>query len=145
MQTHRIFIEAEVAFQVSSELLAIGFENLLASNFPAHILLPTVSMPTIVTGGSFYALKVFDDGNGDALYVGGKFTSLGGSNLRNIARFDGQTFTPLGGGLNEATVALGPDDHYILISSHDGVTEGPAGVDSTGLEIDPTESTCPPQ
>lgn len=54
------------------------------------------------------------------------------------------TFTALSNGMNEATVYLGVDNTYILISSHNGVSEGPAGVTSEGLEVDPAQSTCPP-
>lgn len=47
-------------------------------------------------------LRVFDDGRGPALYVGGGFNQFGlGSNIisaRGIVRWDGQTFEPLGAG-----------------------------------------------
>ncbi len=47
------------------------------------------------------ALQVFDDGggNGEALYVGGEFYNAGGVAANSIARWDGQAFTALGGGI----------------------------------------------
>ncbi|MHC5115254.1 MAG: hypothetical protein ACYTGP_12595, partial [Planctomycetota bacterium] len=35
--------------------------------------------------------EVFDDGTGPALYVGGRFASIGGVFARNIAKWDGET------------------------------------------------------
>jgi len=47
-----------------------------------------------------YALTVFDDGNGPALYVGGAFTSAGGlSSAYNIAKWDGAQWSALRNGL----------------------------------------------
>ncbi|MBI1851312.1 MAG: hypothetical protein HYR85_13310 [Planctomycetes bacterium] len=45
------------------------------------------------------AMAVFDDGTGPALYVAGEFQSAGGTPAVNIARWDGHTWSPLGGGL----------------------------------------------
>ena len=44
-------------------------------------------------------LVVFDDGSGEALYVGGRFTSAGGVARRNVARWDGASWSNVGGGL----------------------------------------------
>ncbi len=41
------------------------------------------------------ALVVFDDGNGDALYAGGNFTSAGGATAYYFARWDGSSWSPL--------------------------------------------------
>jgi hypothetical protein len=38
-------------------------------------------------------LAIFNDGNGEALYVGGHFTSAGGLPASNIARWDGSTWS----------------------------------------------------
>ncbi|MFM9996370.1 MAG: hypothetical protein ACKVU4_11290 [Phycisphaerales bacterium] len=46
-----------------------------------------------------YALHVFDDGGGPALYVGGDFNVAGGVAAKGIARWDGSAFTALGAGL----------------------------------------------
>jgi hypothetical protein len=56
--------------------------------------------------GSVYALAVHDDGPGAALYAGGSFTSTGGVTARRIARWDGSTWTPLGGGMNGWVLAM---------------------------------------
>lgn len=45
------------------------------------------------------ALRVFDDGNGAALYVGGTFNEAGGVSASRIAKWDGVTWSPLGDGL----------------------------------------------
>ncbi len=45
------------------------------------------------------ALQVFDDGSGPALYVGGDFTTAGGVTVNGIARWDGSSWSSLGGGL----------------------------------------------
>ena len=44
-----------------------------------------------------YAMTVFDDGSGPALYVGGNFTAVGGVTVNYIARWDGTAWSPLGG------------------------------------------------
>ena len=49
--------------------------------------------------GSPMTSVVFDDGSGPALYVGGQFDEApGGVSARNIARWDGTSWTALGGG-----------------------------------------------
>lgn len=45
--------------------------------------------------GTVYALAVFDDGAGPALYAGGDFTSAGGLTAYNVARWDGHGWWPL--------------------------------------------------
>ena len=42
---------------------------------------------------------VFDDGNGQALYIAGKFESVAGSPVRDIARWDGAQWSGVGGGV----------------------------------------------
>lgn len=51
--------------------------------------------------GAVHAMKVFDDGTGPALYAAGKFTSIGGVEARNIARWNGTTWSALGGGVGK--------------------------------------------
>ncbi|MGP1345623.1 MAG: hypothetical protein ACTS3F_03010 [Phycisphaerales bacterium] len=41
------------------------------------------------------ALELFDDGDGAALYAGGKFTVAGGAPANNLARWDGTHWTPI--------------------------------------------------
>ncbi len=45
------------------------------------------------------ALVVFDDGTGAALYAGGSFTTAGGVEAKGIARWDGENWTGVGGGV----------------------------------------------
>jgi trimeric autotransporter adhesin len=49
-------------------------------------------------GGGF-CLEVFDDGDGQGLYVAGRFTALGEMEVNHIARWDGAAWTVLGPGL----------------------------------------------
>ncbi|MBI3844946.1 MAG: hypothetical protein HY292_09940 [Planctomycetes bacterium] len=56
-----------------------------------------------VTGtpnGFVSALAVFDDGGGPALYAGGTFTSAGGVPANHIARWNGSTWSSVGGGVD---------------------------------------------
>lgn len=46
------------------------------------------------------ALVVFDDGTGPALYAGGSFTMAGGVEANGIARWDGENWTEVGGGVH---------------------------------------------
>lgn len=48
---------------------------------------------------SVRALCVFDDGHGPALYAGGNFTLAGGITVNGIARWDGSTWSAVGGGM----------------------------------------------
>jgi hypothetical protein len=60
-----------------------------------------------VSGGLVRALEVFDDGSGEALYVGGGFTSAGGvPDTRSIARWSGTSWSPLSSGTNQRVNAL---------------------------------------
>jgi len=47
-----------------------------------------------------YALEAFDDGSGPALYAGGFFSTAGGVASEGIARWDGSTWSSVGGGVN---------------------------------------------
>ena len=53
-----------------------------------------------VDGGGVQALTVFDDGTGDALYAAGNFDTAGGVAANGIAKWDGTTWSPLGGGVD---------------------------------------------
>jgi hypothetical protein len=46
---------------------------------------------------SIWALKVFNDGSGNALYVGGNYQDIGGTTYDFIARWNGSTYTEVGG------------------------------------------------
>lgn len=47
--------------------------------------------------GSVSALAVHDDGSGAALYVGGTFTTAGGAVAQNLARWNGASWSTIGG------------------------------------------------
>lgn len=49
--------------------------------------------------GRVYALQVFDDGNGEALYVGGGFFEINGQSIKYIAKWDGTNWSNLGTGM----------------------------------------------
>jgi hypothetical protein len=57
---------------------------------------------------SVNAMAVFDDGSGSgpALYVGGRFTSAGGLQASRIAKWDGASWSAVGGGMNGNVLAL---------------------------------------
>jgi hypothetical protein len=44
-------------------------------------------------------LEVFDDGNGPSLYAAGHFQTAGGTAVKGLARWDGQAWSPVGGGV----------------------------------------------
>ena len=58
--------------------------------------------------GEVFALAVFDDGSGPALYAGGDFLSLqaGGVPARRIAKWDGTSWSEVGGGVGGPVLAL---------------------------------------
>jgi len=55
---------------------------------------------------SVSALAVYDHGTGPALYVGGRFSTAGGIEANNIARWDGTAWSALGNGVNDWVRAL---------------------------------------
>src|SRR5262245_23508656 len=57
-----------------------------------------------------YAMAVFEDGSGPALYVGGAFTAVGDTPASRIVKYDGATWTPLGTGVNDNVLALAVHD-----------------------------------
>ena len=57
-------------------------------------------------GGAPGALAAFDDGTGPALYVAGSFRLAGDLRVENIAKWDGQQWSDVGGGI-EGNSGLG--------------------------------------
>ena len=53
-----------------------------------------------------YATTILDESSGPALYVGGEFEMAGGELSFNIARWDGQSWSPLGAGMDHPVHAL---------------------------------------
>ncbi len=71
--------------------------------------------------GGVYTLAVHNDGTGDALYVGGGFTTVGGVHgFNRIARWDGADWTPLGSGLAGTRTPPWPPYATSAISFDDG-------------------------
>lgn len=60
--------------------------------------------------GLAFALHVWDDGRGPALYVGGSFSLAGGIAAANVARWDGRTWEPLGEGASDSVYSFGTFD-----------------------------------
>jgi hypothetical protein len=74
------------------------------------------------TSAAVYALTVFDDGSGagPALYAGGKFSTAGGQSAMRLAKWDGQSWSAVGGG-----IASG-DGVWAFAVFDDGSGAGPA-------------------
>jgi len=66
---------------------------------------------TIATPGNPYvqSLVVFDSGGGDELYAAGRFDTAGGVPVQNIARWNGSSWSAVGGGLanNSSLIYVG--------------------------------------
>jgi hypothetical protein len=74
---------------------------------------PQYSSPS---GGAIRAIFPFNDGSGPRLYVGGDFTSVGSVQTFGIARFDGHSWSDVGGGTPTA-----PGDAITTMAAfHDG-------------------------
>lgn len=58
------------------------------------------------SSNSVSASVVFNDGSGEALYVGGDFSAIGSIDANNIARWNGANWSALGDGLNAPVCAL---------------------------------------
>ncbi len=71
--------------------------------------------------------RVFDDGLSDhpALYITGRFTSAGGVDAQNIARWDGNTWSAVGLGLHDNGQGSSPIA-WALEVFDDGTGDGPA-------------------
>jgi hypothetical protein len=57
-------------------------------------------------GSSGLVMRVYDDGSGEALFIGGAFTTAGPIAASRIARWDGQQWSALGAGVNNMVNAL---------------------------------------
>lgn len=63
-----------------------------------------------LSGGPVLALRSFDDGSGLALYAGGGFSSSGATSTSRIARWNGASWSQVGGGLTGTVRALAVHD-----------------------------------
>jgi len=66
---------------------------------PENLSGPGMDLPVL-------ALTVFDDGTGPALIAGGRFFTAGGVSARRIAKWDGETWSPLAAGMDGGVSAL---------------------------------------
>ncbi len=55
--------------------------------------------------GQVRSLTVFDDGSGPALYAGGVFETMDGLTVNHIAKWDGETWSSVGGGVSDGSWA----------------------------------------
>ncbi|MDA8018005.1 MAG: hypothetical protein MPN21_11210 [Thermoanaerobaculia bacterium] len=58
---------------------------------------PLTSGGEIGLPGVVHAMAVWDDGTGEALYVGGRFDTAGGKVVKGVAKWDGEKWAPLSG------------------------------------------------
>ena len=58
-------------------------------------------------GGIPKTIQKFDDGNGPSLFIGGDFTSAGGTAYDRVVRWDGANWHELGGGIDGRVEQLG--------------------------------------
>ena len=56
--------------------------------------------------GRGITLAVFDDGSGEALYVGGNFETAGGGSALNVAKWDGSAWAAVGDGFDASVLDL---------------------------------------
>lgn len=105
---------------------------------------------------SLWALKTWDDGTGDALYVGGNYVDAGGAGGPDfIAKWDGAAFSPVGGTIAGAGIPLIVLDIEVFqgelyiagrfasvggvaashIAKWDGSTWSPVGSGITGTQV----------
>jgi trimeric autotransporter adhesin len=52
------------------------------------------------------ALAAYDDGTGVALYAGGNFSTAGLATARNLAKWNGSTWSPVGGGTDNTVIRM---------------------------------------
>jgi hypothetical protein len=76
---------------------ASGFEANNIVRWDGSSWSPLSTPTTIGLSNTVGALGVYDDGSGPGLYAGGSFYSAGGVTVRNVARWDGTTWSPLSG------------------------------------------------
>lgn len=91
--------EFETAGSVSANNIA-RWNGLTWNNLGSGVLGgPVPDFPGFEIAGSVATIASFDDGSGDALYVGGTFYTAGGESSPHIAKWQGGTWSSVGGGV----------------------------------------------
>lgn len=83
------------------------------------------------TDAAVRALEAFDDGSGYAMFVGGGFNAAGGvAGTRGIARWDGASWSSVGGGLagNVAALAVVEQGGQLTLYAGGSFTQSTSGV-----------------
>ncbi len=75
--------------------------------------------PANALNGEVRAMAFFDDGTGPALYVGGTFTTAGGTTVNRVARWNGTTWSALGSGLT-ITSGTASVDSFVVFDDGSG-------------------------
>lgn len=97
------------SFQEASGIPVAGIARWDGANWS-----PLVGPHGFGIDGTANALAAYDDGTGDALYVGGFITAAGGIPVNNIARWDGSSWTPV-----EGVVTDGVDGYIVAMTTFD--------------------------
>jgi hypothetical protein len=109
---------------VHGEVRAVSFARLNGDRWEP---LPGLEAPELEPDGRGITLEVWDDGTGEALYVGGQFTRIAGIETGAVARWDGASWSGLGEGLHFKAIDLHPHrfgDGEMLVAGGEFVVPG---------------------
>ena len=104
---------------VHGEVRAVSFARLNGDRWEP---LPGLDAPDLEPDGRGITLEVWDDGTGEALYVGGQFDHIAGIETGAVARWDGASWSGLGEGLRYKAIDLHPHrfaDGEMLVAGGD--------------------------
>jgi hypothetical protein len=90
---------------------------------------------TLISSPSVNALAVWDDGDGPALYVGGEFNRAGDVVARRIARWDGNTWSALGGGFRPNIGGANATVHSIVLWNDELYVGGDMSYADTNTDV----------
>jgi hypothetical protein len=65
-------------------------------------------------GSTVFAMTNYNDGSGDALYVGGNFSLVDGNLITRLARWNGAAWSQVGAGVTFASAAQGVAEMHVL-------------------------------
>lgn len=101
----KLLASQQVSIAAGVQTVSVPGLQLAQSSGCTSSWLPTFG-PKPGANDIIYALTTFDDGDGVALYVGGLFTTVGGTEANRIAKWDGSNWSTLGSGANGPVRAL---------------------------------------